>query len=106
MKKESKKNGKECKSPEEIAALAKEKGVECSGQQTKDDLEKSNFVNGEVSDDALDSVAGSGSEEEVKYCPKCGSRLVRFMYYVNKNKLKTGWTCRKCDPNNPHIQPF
>ncbi len=102
------KKAKECKSVEEIMALARENGVELSEEQAKGFWEKLNPANGEISDDELDNISGGGcgGGEEVKYCPRCGSQMVGYVYMVSKTQAKRGWACRNCEPNNPYIQPY
>ena len=89
MEKELILKAKECKSAEEIMALAKENGYELTEEQAKEYFEKLN-ANGEIADDELDNVAGGCGEEEVRYCPKCGGRLHR----INGGP----YFCARCNP--------
>ena len=67
---------KQANSAEEIAALAKENGVEMTEEQAKTVYEKFHPVSGEIEDDELENVAGGGCGESTnsdsKYeCPEC-----------------------------------
>ncbi len=56
---------KQAKSPEELIALAKEKGTEMTEESAKAYFEQLNSKNGVISDDELDNVAGGGCVEDV-----------------------------------------
>ncbi len=78
---------KECKSAEELFALAKESNVEMTETQAAELFSKLN-QEGELSDDELDSAAGGGScGKSSGYSPKNGDR-VSVVYDSNK--------CPKC----------
>ena len=51
---------KTAKSPEELMSLAKENGMEMTGENAKEYFEQLHPKTGELSDDELDNVAGGG----------------------------------------------
>ena len=51
---------KETKTPEELAALAKENGMEMTEESAKAYFEQLHPTSGELSDDELENVAGGG----------------------------------------------
>ncbi len=83
MRNEFIEKAKECKSPEELFALAKENNVEMSETQAAEFFAKLN-QEGELSDDELDGAAGGGScGKSSGYSPKKGDR-VSVVYDSNK----------------------
>lgn len=51
---------KQAKTPEELMSLAKENGMEMTGENAKEYFEQLHPKTGELSDDELDNVAGGG----------------------------------------------
>ena len=67
---------KEAKTPEELMSLAKDNGVEMTGESAKAYFEQLHPTAGELSDEELDNVAGGGCQEvnrrlDVTVKPKC-----------------------------------
>ena len=73
MDKELIAKAKEKKTPEELAALAKENGMELDGAQAEEMYARLHPVTQELSDDELDNVTGGDSCDVGYSCPKCGS---------------------------------
>ena len=75
---------KECKSSEEILALAKAEGVQ-------------------LSDEQLEAVSGGGCLSRTLKCKKCGSKNIheRSQYYPGSygspGRTVYFYTCRECD---------
>lgn len=78
---------KECKSVDEIVALAKENGREITPEQAAGYFAELNPASGEIADEELDGVAGGcgSSEPEPDHyfdfytCPSCGGN--RWSWY-------------------------
>ncbi len=87
MTNEQMQKAKECKSAEELLALAKENGMEMSAEEAAERYAQLHNE-GELSDDELDSAAGGGScgKQDV-YHPQKGER-VRVINDIDK--------CPKC----------
>lgn len=67
---------KAAKTPEELMALAKENGVEMTGESANTYFEQLNPTADELSDEELDNVAGGGCQDvnrklDVTVNPKC-----------------------------------
>ena len=89
------------KSAEELLALAKENGMEMTGEQAAAYYAKLHPVSGEMADDELENVAGGGCGNSLRNgdrvhlfngCPKCGCHfavLVCNPYFV-------GAQCEQC----------
>ncbi len=78
---------KECKSPEELLALAKENNIEMTEEEAKAKFAELHNE-GELSDDELDGAAGGGcGKNKDSYSPQNGDR-VRVKY--------TKYKCSKC----------
>ncbi|CDC62696.1 unknown [Clostridium sp. CAG:448] len=60
MEKELIAKAKEAKTPEELMALAKEKGVEMTAEKAQVYFDQLHPKTGELSDEELDNVAGGG----------------------------------------------
>ena len=60
MNEEIIKKAAEARTPEELLALAKENGIELSGEQAKALFARLHPASGELADDELDAVAGGG----------------------------------------------
>lgn len=89
---------KECKSADEIIALAEENGIELSEQQAKEYLAKLNPVNGEIADDELDNIAGGGCDFFDMGACDCGCEKVKVKYLVDeKGYLREAWVCANCE---------
>ena len=78
---------KQTKTPEELAALAKENGTEMTEESAKAYFAQLNPKTGELSDDELDNVSGGG---------KCGT-----MYKDRRPVITVGnsceyWRCERC----------
>lgn len=71
---------RQAKTPEELIALAKEKGVELTETDAKTYFEKLNTKGGELADDELDNVAGGR---------KCGT-----MYFMDRPIVTA---CNSCE---------
>lgn len=84
---------KQAKSAEELAALAKENGIDISDDEAEEYFERLNN-SGELSDDELDNVSGGCGDFSYKTtsltCMKCKQRVVSV---TNK---KTGEKWCKC----------
>ena len=52
----------ECKTPEELIALAKENGIELSAERAKDYLKQLEGIDIQLSDEAMEKVAGGSGE--------------------------------------------
>ena len=77
---------KQAKTPEELAALAKENGAQLTAEEANTYFAKLH-KSGEISDDELDSVSGGG---------KCGT-----IYHDERPVVTVGntcdlWRCEKC----------
>ena len=79
---------KQTKTPEELAALAKENGQEMSDESAKAYFNLLHPVNGELSDDELDDVAGGR---------KCGTTYKDGRPVVSAwNRCDGLWRCEVC----------
>ncbi len=74
---------KECKSAEELLALAKENNIEMTAEEAAEKYAELH-TEGELSDDELDSAAGGG-------CHRPDGRLV-----ITLNHSCDHYTCKKC----------
>ena len=76
------------KTPEELAALAKESSIDLTEEEAKAYFEQLHPKTGELSDDELDNVAGGG-------CHNGGRLVVSVMHYCDE------WRCKddgsQCD---------
>ena len=95
MEKELILKAKECKSAEEIMALAKENGYELTEEQAKEYFEKLN-ANGEIADDELDNVAGGCDFFDQGVCETCGSDKVKYLT-DERGYLREAWVCANCE---------
>ncbi len=82
---------KECKSAEELLALAKENNVEMTEKQAEE-LFASLNQEGELSDDELDSASGGS-------CYKGKRMVVTVGYYCDH------FLCKKCKKGVPYTTP-
>ena len=73
---------KEAKNPDELMSLAKENGIELTGEDANTYFEQLNPKTGELSDDELDNVSGGG-------CHTKDGRLV-----VSALNLCGEWRCK------------
>ncbi len=93
---------KECKSAEELLALAKENGYELTAEEAKAKFSEIHSE-GEISDDELDGAAGGACNQEKEYkeqirlpapysCPNCKGE------YVYRSSLVSGthYECVAC----------
>lgn len=69
------------KTPEELAALAKESSIDLTEEEAKAYFEQLHPKTGELSDDELDNVAGGG-------CHNGGRLVVSVMHYCDE------WRCK------------
>ncbi len=83
LNKELIQKAKEAKSPEELMSLAKDNGVEMTGESATAYFEQLNRSAGELSDEELDNVAGGGCQDvnrrldvtvKPKYDDPCGKK--------------------------------
>lgn len=74
-------NAKGTKTPEELAALAKESSIDLTEEEAKAYFEQLHPKTGELSDDELDNVAGGG-------CHNGGRLVVSAMNYCEE------WRCK------------
>ena len=79
---------KEAKNPDELMSLAKENGIELTGEDANTYFEQLNSKTGELSDSELDNVSGGGCLSDDPYdtcmadgyclsdyvCSRCGTR--------------------------------
>ena len=108
---------KQAKSAEEILALAKENGMEMTGEQAAAYYAQMNPASGELSDDELDNVAGGGcggSNDNIdnidslglyggervcclnQKCSKCGSQYGIFNFYTEAGFIVFWVDCESC----------
>jgi predicted ribosomally synthesized peptide with nif11-like leader len=66
------KKAAQCKSPEELLALAKENGIALDGKSAAELFTSMQPKTGKLSDDELDSVAGGQLKGWVIHCNDCG----------------------------------
>ncbi|MCD8105469.1 MAG: Nif11 family protein [Lachnospiraceae bacterium] len=95
---------RECKSPEEIIALAKENGVDITEAQAEEYFKMLSPVNGELADEELDNVSGGCETVTVKAVDEKGN-----IYSLNYLRVETytvcftgynSGTCSSCDKVN------
>ena len=96
MTTEELKKAKECKSAEELMALAKENNIKITEEQAKEYFAKLNPANGEITDDELDNVAGGTSCGDASKCPKCGCTKAKSSYTMRDGGLYDSWVCAQC----------
>ncbi len=77
---------KECKSPEELLALAKENNIEMTEEEAKAKFAALNSE-GELSENELDSVSGGGCESETLSMNRDPEVGEIFTYRVKKDNL-------------------
>ncbi len=86
---------KKTNSPEELLDLAKENGMEMTGEEAKAYFEQFHQKTGELTDDELDNVAGGGCHNSD------GKLVVSAMHYCDE------WRCKKdgsqCDIYGPMV---
>ena len=98
IKKELLEKARQAKSPEELAALAKENGIELSSEQAAAYFAKLGSEDNGLSDDELDNVAGGGcGSEEVDYRIKVCPTGKGCIYYVCAACGKSADSC-SCRP--------
>ena len=73
MTKEMLEKAMACETPEELVALAKEKGIELTAEEAKDYIKQIEGIDVELSDDQMNAVAGGSFTW--KECPahRCGN---------------------------------
>ena len=67
----------ECKSSEEILALAKAEGIE-------------------LTDEQLEAVSGGWCSETTEPCPQCGSTSIKKEHRGRDTSMHTVFICKKC----------
>ncbi len=94
------KKAKKCATVEELIALAKENDVEMTDEQAEDLFARLNKA-GEIGDEELENVAGSGCESLKHKCPKCKStKLTRKSagYYFKYHCEDCGYEWEEAKP--------
>ncbi len=100
---ELREKAKQAKTPEELAALAKENGIELTPEEANTYFAQLNPKTGELADDELEDVAGGGCGE-----PGTGhDRLDDLSGYCSNWQCKSceGWWCHCHCPQILHSCP-
>ena len=95
LKRELLLKAKEAKTAQELAAFAKENGVELSAEQAKKlfaDLRRT----GELADEELENVSGGSCNPYGDECPKCGCTKVCQNVTQWQGKTVYAWCCANC----------
>ena len=92
---------KTASSAAELAAIAKECGMELTGEQAQKCFDQLHPPVGECADEELGNIAGggcgkSGSAEDVTPCPQCGSTTFRKVQTTNGSGYSSYTICRYC----------
>ncbi len=90
---------KECKSAEELLALAKENGIEMTAEEAEAKFAQLNNE-GELSDDELSGAAGGG----------CGGgedpEMQQYFRITEEDYCNSDWRCKYCDERELQWDPF
>ncbi len=85
---------KECKSAEELLALAKENGIEMTAEEAAEKFTALNNV-GELSDDELENAAGGGCATHGIAMPDRFPKVGQ-VFTVKGRIMDVQWECSKC----------
>ena len=96
MEKELIAKAKEAKTPEELMALAKEKGVEMTAEKAQVYFDQLHPKTGELSDEELDNVAGGGCYANDGYLLTTIVHKCKYYEETEKNPYGVKGTCCRC----------